>query len=185
MKKIFFVAFMALMLALTSCEKEEILETSTHETSKVENLAANSNFRRPPISGATTLSPYVVHTGTCYGTNHSGNTYETLVYVTGAKPYHRKVTVFGWRNGNMSSIPNTYQIDIPANSTTSTRVGTFNGATMAYSSIKVEINQVLKQNSSGQWVTDNTGNRTTATISVQNCYDTAGGGGGFGGVPSL
>ncbi len=86
----------------------------------------------------------------------------------------------------MSSIPNTYQVDILANLTISNGVDTFNGARMAYSSIKVEINQVLKQNTSGQWVTDYTGNRTTATISVQNCYDgTSGGGGGFGLVPSL
>lgn len=184
MKKIFFLALAVFMLVLTSCEKEELLETTSKQESKVETLAANSNFRGGPIGG--TLSPYVVPTGTCYGSNHSGNTYETLVYVTGAKPYNRRVTVFGWRNGNMSSIPNTYTINIPANSTTSSRVGTFNGATMAYSSIKVEINQVLKQNSSGQWVTDYTGNRTTATISVQNCYDgTSGGGGGFGLVPSL
>lgn len=181
MRKIFFVAFMALMLALTSCEKDEILETTANEESKVETLAANSNFRGGPI-----LRPYVVPTGTCYGNGHSGNTYETLVYVTGTKPYQRRVTVFGWRNGNMSSIPNTYTINIPANSTTSSRVGTFNGATMAYSSIKVEVNQVLKRNSSGQWVTDNSVNSTTATIPVQNCYDgTSGGGGGFGGVPSF
>lgn len=182
MKKNFFVALIALLLAVTSCEKEEILEVATGEESTVETLAANSNFRG---TASTVLRPYVVATGPCYGTSHSGNSYETLVYVTGTKPYHRKVTVFGWRNANMSSIPNTYTIDVPANSTTSSRINTFSNATMRYHSIKVEVDKVLKQDASGQWVTDNSSSTTAATIPVQNCYDSSGGGGGFGFSPSL
>ncbi|WP_264791634.1 hypothetical protein [Aureispira anguillae] len=173
-KNFFFWGTMALILVLSaSCKKEEVLETAIHEESKVETLATTSNFRGGPI---LVLRPYVEVSGLCYGTNHSGNSYETLVYVTGTRPYHRKVTVFGWKNANMSSIPNTYTIDIPANSTTSSRVNTFPDATARYNSIKVEINQVLKQDASGLWVTDGAADRTTATIPVQNCYQ----GNGFG-----
>lgn len=168
-KSIFFWGIMTLILAVSSCKKEEVLETAIQQESTIEPLTT-SDFRGAPLGTAAVLRPYVVSTGLCYGFRHTGNSYETLVYVTGAKPYDRRVIVFGWRNGNMSSIPNTYTITVPANSTTSSRVNTFPDATMLYSSIKVEVSQVLKRTSSGAWVTDASASTTSATIPVQNCY---------------
>lgn len=169
-----FLFSLSLILALFSCSKEEVIETqvanSTTQTSQ------NSNFRGGtfgPSGGGTTykLMPYVEEAGPCYGLyTHSGKLYETVVYAQGTKPYDRRVTVFAWRNGNMSSIPNSYSVLVPAHGHASNRVPSFPNALSRYTHVFVEVTQVLKQNASGQWVDDTSAQTTTANIPVENCY---------------
>ena len=116
------------------------------------------------------LSPYVEQGEICYNFNHYGYVYDLVVYTNKKKPYPRRVTVFGWRNGNRSSIPNTYSVTIPANAYSSNRASTFPNATMSYSSILVEVSSVFKQTSSGPWGLDTDYKATCAEIEVQNCY---------------
>lgn len=165
-----------LAIAFFACEKEEAFELTEGIESKEEGLLKRGFGTSPPtgcpegdLNSLFRLSPYVVPTALCYSLYHSGYEYETLVYVQNKKPYTRRVTVFGWRNGNRSSIPNTYTITIPANSYSSNQVNTFPSAHMAYSSILVEVSSVLKQTPLG-WVPETDYKATCAEIEVENCY---------------
>ncbi len=188
---ILFLCTIGLLLALFSCEKEEVIAVAD-KAELTEQGTTKNGFTIGPISppsncqvgdpnSAFRLSPYLEQAGICYGNGHTGYDYNVVVYVTNTKPYNRQVSVFGWRNGNKSSIPNTYTITIPANSFTSSKVAAFSNATAAYSSMLMEVNDVLKQQGFS-WVSDPDYRATCADVHVQNCYNsTGGGGGGLGG----
>ena len=132
-------------------------------------ISPPSNCHVGDASSTFRISPYVEQASPCYNLYHTGYNYETVVYVNNTKPYTRRVHIFGWRNGNRSSIPHTYGVTIPANSYTSSRVPTFGQEPVRYSSILVEVNNVFKQVGSN-WVIDDDYRATCASIPVQNCY---------------
>ena len=166
-----------LFFVLFSCEKEESLELPNVVESEQQGTARGGLGTFPPTgcpvgdpNSSFRLSPYVEQAGICNGLYHTGYEYETVVYAGSAKPYTRLVTVFGWRNGNRSSIPNTYSLTIPANDYASNRVNTFPFAHIRYSSILMEVSSVLKHTSAG-WVEETDYRATCASIPVDNCYE--------------
>ena len=165
-----------LFFALFACEKEEAFELPNATESKLQETAKTGLGTSPPTGCPVgdpdsdfRLSPYVEQAGVCTGLFHTGYEYETVVYVGNSKPYTRRVSVFGWRNGNRSSIPNTYTLTIPANAFMSNRISTFPEAHMQYSSILVEVSSVMKHTSAG-WVPETDYRATCASIPVTNCY---------------
>lgn len=165
-----------LLLAVFACEKDETFEIAEVPESKEQGVAKGGFGTSPPTgcpvgdpNSLFKLSPYVEQAAPCYNLYHSGYEYETVVYANNKKPYARRVTVFGWRNGSRSSIPNTYSVTIPANAYSSNRISTFPSANMAYNSILVEVSAVLKQTSFG-WVPETDYKATCAAVQVQNCY---------------
>lgn len=179
MRKSFVLLFAVILAAgsFYSCEKEEGAELTTKLISKDPTLEKGGTIGTSPPTGCPEgdpnstfrLSPYVEQTDACYNLYHTGYNYETVVYAHKAKPYTRRVVVFGWRNGNRSSIPHSYSLTIPANAFSSNRVSTFYDEPAQYTSMLVEVSNVFKQVGS-DWVIETDYKATCAEVPVQNCY---------------
>lgn len=185
---ILFLCTLGLLLVLFSCEKEEAIELADKTEPTQQGVTKDGfDFTTAPPTGCHTgdptssfrISPYVRPSGTCWGASHSGYQYDVVVYVNQPKPYTRRVSIYGWINNDRSSLPNTYTIDIPANSSTSSRNNAFAGASRRYNSMLVEVVGVLKQTNSG-WAPETDYRATCAAVPINNCYSRNNDGGGVG-----
>lgn len=168
MKNTIFLFLAATFLWMTSCEKNEAVVLADKADPTQQGTIKNNNVSGDPNSSFR-LNPDVQPSGPCYNIRHSGYSYDVFVNVTNAKPYPRRVTIYGWLNGNRRVIPNTYSVTIPAHSTTSSRIDAFSNASSRYSSILVEIFHVSRWTGSG-WAPETDYRSTCASIPVENCY---------------